>query len=89
MVRAIFYTSAFPNMVHADVLPKSAVAYLSTIKLPTVRDTSWRVLSLLGALLFYLHVGSVQLRIWVFVGTSLAALCILGTFFVDRYVRAI
>jgi len=88
-VRAILDTGAGPNLVHADVLPRSALDSLRTGKLPTVRDASRRALTILGALPLYLRLGSLQVKVWFLVATNLAAQCILGTSFVDRYVRAI
>ena len=87
--RAILDTGAGPNLVHADMLPRSALNSLRTSKLPTVRDASRRTVNILGAMPLYLRIGSLQVKMWFLVASNLAARCILGTSFMDRYVCAI
>lgn len=87
-VCGILDTGAGSNLVHAEVLPSSALNFWRTSTLPTVRAASRRAVNLLAALPSYLRMGSLEVKMWFPVASKVAARCILGTSFVDGYVRA-
>lgn len=88
-VRAILDTGAVPNLMHIDMQPRSAQSSLRAGKLPKVRDASQRTLNILGAVLLYLRIGSLPVRIRFLVATNLVARYIPDTSFMGRYVRVI
>jgi hypothetical protein len=86
-VRAILDTGAGPNLVRAEILPEDWEKYrLAGEPLLNIVGAGGRRLRQLGVVLLHVELAGLRIRTRFIVVAGLAAECILGCQFIDRYV---
>ena len=88
-VKAILDTGAGPDIVHQKAILSRWQNCLIRTELPQISDVNQDPIALLAALDLHLHIDDLQVRSRFLVTSNLAAECILGTSFIDKYVKAI
>jgi hypothetical protein len=78
-VRAVFDTSAGPNLVRDDLLPSGWESLLvSDQPLPRITNASGKRMPVKGVIVLYLQVGDLRTRVRFYVVPGLGVSCILG-----------
>lgn len=88
-LKAILDTGAGPNLISAHRVPASWAPYVKPVKLPRLVSASKQSLSVIGFIQLVTRIGELKVRIPFLVVTKLVTDMILGTSFLDRYVKAI
>ena len=89
IVKAVLDTGAGPNIIHEKVLSEEWKMRLTQQNTPKITDASRNRMLIKGSVLLCLRVGDLRIRTRFLVASNLAVDCILGTAFIDRYVKAI
>ena len=88
--QAVLDTVAGRNLVHSRILPYGWQSKLETYAPNTsIVNASNRPMQPIGILPLWLRLGQFQARIRFLVFSNMATTCILGTSFIDRFVKAI
>ena len=88
--QAVLDTGAGPNLVHSKILPYGWQSKLEPYASNTrIVDASNRPMQPIGTLPLWVRLGQFQARIRFLVVSNMATTCILGTSFIDRFVKAI
>ncbi|CAN8075422.1 unnamed protein product [Agarophyton chilense] len=89
LTTAVLDTGAGLNLVHSKLLPFDWQDFVQARKTPRITDASRRPMDIKGIVPLYIHLERFKIRTWFLVCPSLGADAILGTSFIDRYIKAI
>ena len=86
---SVLDTGAGPNIINARCIPRQWHQYIRSVKTPRLVSASKTAMPVLGVIELMVRIGSLHVRIQFLVVANLVADMILGTTFIDRYVKAI
>jgi hypothetical protein len=89
-VRPILYTGAGPNLIREEVFPEDWERYrVANAPVFNVEGAGGRRLRQKGVVTLVVQLDNLPTHARFLVATSLAAECVLGTQYIDRYIRTI
>jgi len=88
-VTCVLDTGAGPNLINKDFLPPSWTDKIRPAQDPGLIAATRQAVSIEGVILLHVRVGELRVRVWFGVVSKLAVPALLGTSFIDSFIRAI
>ena len=89
VITPVLGSGAGPNLIHLRCVAEPWRAAIKSTRSPPLIDASNRLMKAIGELKLHVRIGEFCARVPFLVVVNFAVDCILGTTFLDRYVKAI